>query len=251
MSLRFTLTFVLSVCHVLKAQEPSATAILSQVAQTYQGIKSQSVKATIVLDMKASPMRMEIDITGAVVKPGKVHVEFSNSMIGSETISDGRNIWKYVARFKQYTRKPTSPGIFPVSQGPGDILAGENVLDRLQSARLLRSDKLPVDGKEIDCDVIEAVYEPVAGDKTGQEGPKTLWVDKHRRIILKASSLIRMQPSPRAGALEMTQSITVTSIRIDDPLPDSLFVFVPPDGAREVAELTPPGMTAPAPQGKP
>jgi outer membrane lipoprotein-sorting protein len=233
----------------LTAQEPSGDAMLRQVAQTYRGIKSQAFEATIVLDMKTNPMRMEIPMTGAMVKPGKVRFEMNHPMMSSQTISDGRNTWKYVARFQQYTRKPASPGVFPMSDGPGDILAGENVLDRLQTAKLLRREKLSVDGQKVDCDVIEAEYSSRPGDPSGRESPKTFWVDRDRSVILKTSFLAKI-PSSTGGPLEMTESITVTSIRLNQPVPGSLFVFAPPEGAREVDELMPPGMKAPSAQGK-
>jgi len=229
----------------LTAQEPDASTILRQVAQTYQEVKSQSVEATFVLDRKTSPMRIEIPISGTILKPGRVRLEVNSPMMGSQTISDGRSTWMYVARFQQYTRKPVSPGIFPMSDGPGDIFAGENILDRLKTAKLLRQERLSVDGREIDCDVVQAEYSPRPGDQPRQTGPKTFWVDRRRSIILKTSSLLRIDSPRFGGPLEMTQSITVTSIKLDGPLPDSLFVFVPPEGAREVDEIMPPGMKAP------
>jgi outer membrane lipoprotein-sorting protein len=199
--------------------------------------------------MKTNPMRVEIPMTGAMVRPGKVRLEMNHPMMSSQTISDGRNTWKCVARFQQYTRQPVSQGVFPMSDGPGGILAGENVLDRLQTAKLLRREKLSVDGQEVDCDVIEAEYSSKPGDPSGREGPKTFWVDRDRSVILKTSFLAKIV-SPAGGAQEMTESITVTSIRLNQPVPESLFAFAPPEGAREVDELIPPGMKAPPDQGK-
>ena len=131
-----------------------------------------------------------------------------------------------------------------MSDGPGDILAGAKVLDRLQNAKFLRQEKLSVDGKDVDCDVIEAEYEPNFADRTRQEGPKTFWVDRDRSVILKTSYLLKINSAASGGPLEMDQSITVTSIRLNQPVPDRLFAFVPPEGAREVDELVPPGMKA-------
>ena len=245
------LAFVVSLAgFALTAQERSGEAILRQVAQTYKGIKSQTFEATVVLDTKTNSMRMEIPMTGAMVRPGKVRFEMNNPMMSSQTISDGRNTWKYVAKFQQYTRKTASPGVFPMSDGPGDILAGENVLDRLQTAKLLRREKLSVDGNEVDCDVVEAEYSSQPGDPSGQERRKTFWVDRDRSVILKTSFAANFT-APGGAPLDMTESITVTSIRLNQPVAESLFAFVPPDGAKEVDELMPPGMkSAPAPGEK-
>jgi outer membrane lipoprotein-sorting protein len=239
-----SLLFV-SACLAFAAQEPTATSILQRVAQTYKDLKSQSVEATMVLEVRDH--RIEVPITGATTKPGKLRLEVHNAMVGSQTISDGRNLWQYVAGFQQYIRKPAKPGLYPMTDGPGDILAGENILDRLKAARRLRQEKLRVDGKDIECDVIEAEYTPAPGDVPKQNGPKTIWVERQRHTILKVSAIVNMPSVPGGEALE---SITVTSIRLNPTLPDSLFTFVPPKEAQEVRAFLPPVGRAPGlPEG--
>jgi outer membrane lipoprotein-sorting protein/peroxiredoxin len=242
MSTRSVPAFFFSAVCVLTAQDPDANAVLGKVAQTYKSLKTQHTEAIVVTDMKAQGMRIEMPVTVAVVKPDKLRVEIKNPMMGSQTISDGQSTWMYVAMLKQYTKKAASPGVSSMSSGPGDLLQGEKVLDRLQSAQVVRQEKLSLEGQEIDCYVIEAEYTPKAGDQVGQEGPKIFWIDKTRSVILKAASTMKMKSSPMGGPMEMTQTVTVTSIKLDERLPDSLFVFVPPDGAKEVDELTPPGV---------
>ena len=209
MSSKIAPVFLFSACFALMAQETSGTAILRHAAAAYKSLKSERVEATVVMDMKT--YRIEIPVVGAIVRPGKVRFEVINSMMGSQTISDGQTMWKYVASFRQYTKQPVSQGIFPIADGPADILTGEKVLDRLQSAKLLRREKLTVDGKQVDCDVVEAAYTTEALNP-GQTERKTFWVDVHRGVILRISSLIRMDSSGTGGTREVAQSITVTSI---------------------------------------
>jgi len=244
MSLRIAPVFFLSVGFTVMAREPSGTAILRRAAEAYKSLKSESVEATVVTEMKT--FRTETPIAGWIARPGKLRFEVTNSMIGSQTISDGRSTWKYVPSFGQYTRTPAFPNIFPVPEGSADILIGAHIMDRLHSAKLLRREKLTVDGKPVDCDVIEAAYTPERPNP-GPPRTKTFWVDIRRKLILKASSLVRMDSSEAAGPLEMAQSISVNSIKLNTRMPDSLFVFIPPEGAREVSELTPPGGKPQAP----
>jgi outer membrane lipoprotein-sorting protein len=243
MSLKIVCSFSI-LGFILAAREPDATDILRQIARTYSGIKSQSFEATVVLDLKTSSMRLEIPMTAAMTRPGKVRFEMNNPMLSSQTISDGRNTWKYVARFQQYTRTPAAPGTLPMMDGPGVLLAGERILDQLQSARLLRQEKLIVDAREVDCDVIEAAYSPDTAD-VSVGIVKTFWVDRSRRLLLKVS--LQKKISAPGGSFEMQESISVSSVRLNEPLAESLFAFVPPEGAREVADLTPPASRAPAP----
>ena len=194
------------VCCVLMADDSDGTAVLRHAAEAYRRLKSESFEATVAMDTNGH--RVETPITGAIVRPGKLRFEVLNSMIGSQTVSDGHSVWKYVASFGQYTRKPASPETFPVADGAADIFTGERVLHHLQSAKLLRREKLMVDGKQVDCDVIEAAYEG---------GKKTFWVDVHRRVILRETSLIRMDSSQGSWTRQMAQTITVTSIRLNEP----------------------------------
>ena len=236
MSLR-TLSAFFSVCFGLMAQESVGTAILRHAAQVYGRLRSESVEAIVIMNMDTH--RIEIPIVGARTRPDKFHLEVVNSVIGSHTISDGHNIWKYVASFQQYTKAPASPGVIPIEDGPRDILAGERVLDRLQSAVRVRREKLSVEGKQVDCDVIEATYEPIESGNPGKDPRKTFWIDVRRGVILKVFSRIRMD-SETGGGREIAQSVIVTSIKLNEPIRDSLFVFVAPVGAKEVAQLEAP-----------
>jgi outer membrane lipoprotein-sorting protein len=245
MSRLIALVVFLYVCCALTAQESSPTDILQSVAQANKNLKSLSIEATIVLDFRGH--RMEIPIAGAVVKPDKFRFEIKNQMMGSQTISDGRNTWKYVDTLKQYTRKSAAKDALPLNEGAGDIFAGENVMDRLQAAKLFPGETLFVDGREVRCAVIEAEYASGDGDPASQKKVKTFWVDEQRGVILKARSLMKMNSSS-VGETLVTQSTTVTSIRLNQPVPGSSFVFIPPAGAREVAEIMPSGMKASGPE---
>jgi outer membrane lipoprotein-sorting protein len=236
MSLRLVFACSLSV-FALPAQESPAEAVLRQVAQTYREIRTESIEATLVLVANANAMRIEVPMTGARRGPGEVRIEARNPMMATQTVSDGKQVWKYVDQFQQYTKKPATAGMDSITKGLGQILAGEKVMDGLVKATLLRREKLSVAGKDIECEVVEAVYAKTEDGQPRQEESKTYWVDRSRGVILKMSFPL-MVPSS-GGRLEMTQTIAVNSIRLDQPLSDALFVFTPPAGAREVAEFTP------------
>ena len=250
MSARFVSALILWACLPAAAQEQDAATILRKVEQTYKDLKSQYIEATIVIDMKTQGMRMEMPTTMAILKPDKVRFEIKNPMMGTQTVSDGQNTWMYMAMLKQYTKKKAARGPSSPSGGPAEILTGEKVMDRLKTAKLLRQEKLSVNGTETECYVLEAEYMPNKGDEPGEEGPKTFWVDKERSVILKAATIMKSKSSPMGGPMEVAQTATVTSFKLNDLLRDSLFVFVPPDDAKEVDELTPPGTKRVSLKGK-
>jgi outer membrane lipoprotein-sorting protein len=220
----------------LEAQHPDAIAILRRVTQKYQKTNSFRFNATLSLHMRANGMRLEMSVSGARMRPGKARLDVHHPMMSSRIVADGRHVWKYVTTYGQFTKRAASPGAFSGLDGMADILAGEHVLDRLRNATLVRRDVLPVGDDNIECDVIEAEYEPKAGNQFRAEGPKTLWVDKSRSVILKTSQTVKMSSR---GPVEMIQTVTVTSLQIHVRLSESLFVFSPPPGAQEVSEFTP------------
>jgi outer membrane lipoprotein-sorting protein len=241
-----TLLASLSASFALMAGEPSGLDVLRQASETYSHMKTESIEATVVMDLRTH--RVEIPIKGVITRPDKFYFEVVNAMMGSQTISDGHYTWKYVAAFQQYTKVLASPGSLPIAEGPREILTGENLLDHLQSAVLLPAEKLTVDGKEVLCDVVEATYEPDAAADPGSSTRKTFWVDAQRGVILKVASRIRMDSAETGGAREIPQTVTVHSIKINEPLRASLFAFIAPEGVREVAQLSPPRSETPVNQ---
>jgi thiol-disulfide isomerase/thioredoxin len=51
--------------------------------------------------------------------------------------------------------------------------------------------------------------------------------------------------------VEMTQATTTSGLTLNKDLPDSLFVFTPPTGAKETADWTLPGIIKPEVEGRP
>jgi peroxiredoxin len=69
---------------------------------------------------------------------------------------------------------------------------------------------------------------------------KTYWVDKTRTVIVRESSerKQRLMGTPVTSSILLAFSV----VKVNQPVPDTLFAFVPPEGAREVEAFGPPGM---------
>jgi hypothetical protein len=58
--------------------------------------------------------------------------------------------------------------------------------------------------------------------------------------VLKEVATNKMKPGALGGATEITYLTTFAAAKLNEPLPDALFIFTPPDGAREVKQFNTP-----------
>jgi outer membrane lipoprotein-sorting protein len=111
----------------------------------------------------------------------------------------------------------------------------EGISDNLKEARILREETLEADGAEIDCYVIEAVY--AFGPAAAEERPirRTYWVDKSRFVVLR-EAYTSGTAGPGADTVPRITT-TFTAVKINEPIADDVFVFVPPRGSKEVKDF--------------
>jgi len=109
-------------------------------------------------------------------------------------------------------------------------------------AKVVRSETLEVDGQPHDCWVIEFRTDKLVTGQTGAEmrdAVYTSWIDKALGIQLKMSMSKKTKASAAAPAVETKIVTTTRSVAFNEDFPDSLFVFTPPEGAKETKELFP------------
>jgi TonB family protein len=95
--------------------------------------------------------------------------------------------------------------------------------------------------------VIEAYYFAASTGSQSNTLTRKLWVDKSRNIVLREIQRTEAKmPWGRTVTSKMTYIFTV--VRVGEPIPETLFTFVPPEGAKEVAELMPSPQPAATPR---
>ncbi|HEY6867629.1 MAG TPA: redoxin domain-containing protein [Candidatus Eisenbacteria bacterium] len=225
------------------AGTPDARALLDQVSRTYRGLTSFHFQGMVGVKMnrKGATQNFDFPVIAAGVKPGRWRTEMQNPVMGMTLIADGRTVVTYSQQLNQYTRKPAPPRDATADSvagvaGPGSPLARYFSISRsLVSARWLRTQSLPLGSRRALCDVVEVVYEHPQG--TGAVySPTTFWIERGRAVVLRDSTHVRVQ-DPQGGQSELAQTTTFTTARINERLPDTLFVFHPPAGATEVASF--------------
>ncbi len=239
--------------------ESAAWQLLRKVIATYKGLEGYHFEGAVRMEMHAEGMQQKFDTPFIIawVKPSKIRVEVKSYMFGLYLVSDGQTTWQYIPSLKQYTKKSVAAIKTSIEEtgtslsslqnaGAAMLTEYERITDRIKRARFLRDEAVEIGGKRIDCYVLEVEYLPTKGSAAPNMQitlkPHTYWIDKTRNIILRDSSGSTI-PSPQfSGPIEMAQVKVFTFVEIYRPVADSLFVFTPPEGAKEVEELNIPGM---------
>jgi Thiol-disulfide isomerase and thioredoxins len=126
----------------------------------------------------------------------------------------------------------------------------------IRSVKLTGQDTLEIEGKKYQCWLVETRFDKIeipsfATGGTIQDAVQIMWIDKERNLLLQNSFGARINAPALGVPIEMLVSTLTTSIQIEPELPDSLFVFTPPEDSKERADWTLPGIERPAFVGKP
>jgi TonB family protein len=222
---------------------PDAAKLLAQGAETLARHHSYEYTTEMTMDMGAAmPFPIVSSTLTQAVNPGKLRMESKAAGLSvSLAISDGEHFWTYIPFLKQYTKADGSEGM----QSLVDEMAGIPDSSKLtSSAKVIRSEAREMDGQPHDCWVVESRVDKLPGQPGAamQDVVSTQWIDKTLGLALETTTSGKTQDGTGA-AMQIKMKTTLHSLKFDEDLPDSLFVFTPPAGAKETKELIP-GMPA-------
>lgn len=205
--------------HAAVAQpQPDVAEILKNVGETYQAATEYEfvIDGTMPAD---NGTEASFHMLFAFKPPNKYRMEGAMPGMGfgpgeSIAVHDGVNLWLYMPKENQYG---SIPGEKLTAGAPGDLGdASPEFLnmafrkgfgEMMKGATLVREENVVVNGISPPCYLFET--------RNG-----TFWVDKRRYVILQADT----------GQAR----IVFTSVKLNEPLPDDLFKFEPPTGAKRV-----------------
>ena len=240
----YLLAFVL-----LGQDSHDARTLLKETAAVLKQHKTYVIEQRTLIDMSgATVARMEMLAKMAASAPGRMRTETSGQVGGALIVSDGENTWVYLAPLKQYMKTAAATGpealVKTLVPGMGEVFDKLKSKDPYASAKLAGEDSVDVGGKKIDCYLVETTLDKISmpGSMTMTDTSMKFWIDKASKLTLKTAITASMEGPGMASPMHMNLEITVTSRKFDEPLPDSLFSFTPPEGAKEVHEFALPGM---------
>lgn len=226
-------------------QLPDAKELLKQCEQALKKHRSYHYETKMTMDMVVggNPIHMSTTSSTAVVNPDKMRIESKGPMGETTIVTDGEYTWVYISALKQYVKKAAILG----PQALFESLGMGNITDpsiATGDAKILGEETIEVDGNKYVCWVVEIKLDklkmPQPGGAELTDGVITLWIDKDLKIDWKMTMSVKVQEGPMPKPVEMKQERIKRALTLDVDLPDSLFRFTPPEGAKEVAEFARP-----------
>lgn len=220
---------------------PDGDQIMRRVGEKYAAAKRYELAVSIVVtskrDADGSLARQQtVRMHMALESPNKVLFEgVGLGQDGNSVYSDGRSAWVYSPVKNEYMAvKPAGEVSEPVD--PRSLKDDDMIPYALQMAGLAMQQLLPSDDAksrvvreekigDANCWVVE-----MHDETTPPEGA-LLWIDKARMVILRG------EQSLKTAGLTQTTRADYTTAKIDEPLPQDLFTFKPPEGARQVEKF--------------
>lgn len=232
-------------CLLASAQEaPDARTLLKETSEVLLHHKSYLVDQRAVIDVGGPlPSRVEMLVKIAVSTPGKLRIESTSKLGDSLIVSDGENTWMYLGTLQQYTK--TAAASTPASLVKSLVPGMSSVMDQLKakdpyvSAKVTGEETVEVEGQKIDCYVVEGRLDKISlpGSIEMTDAVQKVWVDKVSKLSLKQTMTATMEGGPLTAPAQMNQAVTITSQKLDAPVPDSVFTFTPPEGSKLVPEF--------------
>jgi outer membrane lipoprotein-sorting protein len=215
---------------VLAQTQPNVAEILRKVSQTYKAAANYEFVADATVRTDGANKGWSSHLLFAFVSPNRYRMEGAFPGMGSDDpvpgkalmVHDGSTLWFYFPESNQYVTFKASDLTNDAPGDQGDVAPA--AMDHFMmwryrgaagfsDARFLRDETLEFAGAKVDCYVV------TVAQKSGGYA-YTWWVDKQDSRILREDN---------------AESSTVyTTVNLDKPLPDELFKFEPPPGARKV-----------------
>ena len=235
---------------------PDAKDLLNQSGTALNKLHSYQYESQMAMEMSVAgtPVNVTLTSSAAAVNPDKRRVETKSQMGGATLVADGAYTWFYSSALNQYVKKAAlqTPQSMLASLGMGDLPDPGQIFKDLKT---VRDEPLEINGQKFDCWVLESRIDrfamPQAQGIELTDGTARFWIAKDLKITLQMTLSGKLQGGPIPGAVEMQQKMTMLSLKVNVDLPDALFRFTPPEGAKEVSEFAAPGLTKPDLTGKP
>ncbi|HLK69732.1 MAG TPA: redoxin family protein [Bryobacteraceae bacterium] len=189
------------------------------------------------------PQKVTFESAVVRVNPGKMRTESKVPGATFIMVSDGDTTTVYTSLNKEYVR-------VPAALGPGDVMKamGMSLPDMSQthvSYQTLREETVEVDGVPHLCNVVEGTFHNLEMELPQnpqmkmkiEEARMTHWIDRKLGLGLKMDVAMSMQVASMPS-MSLHQTMLIKDLKLDEPVADSVFAFTPPEGAKEVKEMS-------------
>jgi outer membrane lipoprotein-sorting protein len=207
---------------------PEVAEILKKVSETYKGVSEYELVAEVMEKLPGNSPPSHVRVLVAFRAPNQYRLEGTipglmednPNLDESVMIYDGSALWFYLPRSNQYASIPADKlaaddeGSAHTPQATDQVALEKYraAADFIDGAKFLREDEIETSGAKLSCYVVSVPEK--------WPGPYTWWVDKETHRIVRED--------------KSDGSTAYTTIRLGERLPDTLFKFEPPPGARRL-----------------
>ena len=224
-------------------QYPDADTLTKQAESAVKRLHSLRYQDEVTTDTSfgGQSMKATLEVSRAVLNPGKMRMESKAQGISLVVASDGEATWVYSSMGNEYTRKAAALG----PEGMMDAMGMSSMMPNMKDVHLTQKttgeESITIDGQKHDCWVVHTdiggMQLPAAAKNAKvEDAVMTTWIDKKLGIDLQTDTSMKIN---MAGMSTQTRMHSVKkNLEIDIAIPDSYFAFVPPAGAKEVDKIS-------------
>ena len=224
-----------------------ATDLLQRVGRTYRNVRSCYFEGLLRTEIEGEGFyqRIELPVVVSADKPDRMRVEIKHSLEGYLMVANGDYRWEFVPRLQQFTRVEagTVRAAGFVSKPSSVLMSLLEDYSRLGQhsprVRLLGEEDHIVGDRRVDCLLVEYSGPTPLRYVDESDQARILHIDPARNLVLQEDSNTAKGSTPYGWPAEVKHTLAVTKSIINEPLPDDLFAFAGPQGARQVSALGP------------
>lgn len=206
-----------------------AQSYLSRAAFTYKQLKSYQVETETERSSADRRNQFKVLVTLYSSRPNKVRIEVKDlgNILQSLMVSDGKTVTEYRSWTNQYTTFVGAAGInadFDPDRGTGiGEMVYSTIADGVSKASIRARQTLLIGTDLMPCVIIDVDYKVADGLSRF-----TFWIEENKGLVL------RRAVSFRHGDEIRTQVSSVRALTLNEVIPDAVFEFDPPPGAKHV-----------------
>ena len=214
-----------------------ADTLLARIADTYKDLREYHFEGDTDVRMRAGRSIQTHSYT--VRTSARFPTHFHVSIGGDEAMAfaaDGKQSWAYDGTTNEYLHRSwvLRPG--KERADVPDLFAMYKRLAEQPMQTVLIGDTL-YQHKHVVRPVVLIEITPRNRANSQESTSFRLWVDKKDHLVLREDVTRYIPNSPYGGPLTISQSTRYAEVLNGVSVPDSLFLFTPPEGAKEVSDL--------------
>lgn len=239
--MRVLVSFILFFCVASQAnaqQSISADSLVFAIAEMYKDLGDYHFEGDVSVRMRRG---RQSQTTGYKLRtaqelPSKYMIRLGGERARELVINDTMT-WAHHPESRQYMKRPGT--LLPVSlrsDFPNPISTYARLDELAESATVIELDTTYEIGGEVRPSYLLEVIPKPTDQTAGQSVSMILWVDRANLGVLqeRRSSYI---PNSPYGPMSVRQTTSYSTAMLNQDIPDSLFVFAPPDSTDRVTHI--------------